>query len=146
MTAAVTSRSTTRRRAPERRLDPNVIDDLVAANRGARRPAQSASLPISCSIAPESVTAKDGEIVVPKDEGKLLYRERFIHGEIYKARPDVNAVVPSRWAQNDIQAPVAANRQPNSGTEIGTRDASPRHYTEAWATPDFTVSASRAAS
>jgi HCOMODA/2-hydroxy-3-carboxy-muconic semialdehyde decarboxylase len=25
----------------------------------------------------------------------VLYRERFIHGEIYKARPDVNAVVHS---------------------------------------------------
>ena len=57
---------------------------------------------ISRSIAPESVTAADilvldldSQTVDPKDEGKLLYRERFIHGEIYKVRPDVNAVVHS---------------------------------------------------
>src|SRR3984885_13879447 len=57
---------------------------------------------ISRSIAPESVTAADilaldldSQTVDPKDDGKLLYRERFIHGEIYKARPDVNAVVHS---------------------------------------------------
>ena len=55
---------------------------------------------ISRSIAPESVTAADilvldldSQTVDAKDDGKLLYRERFIHGEIYKARPDVNAVV-----------------------------------------------------
>ena len=57
---------------------------------------------ISRSIAPELVTAADilrldldSQAVDPKDEGKLLYRERFIHGEIYKVRPDVNAVVHS---------------------------------------------------
>ena len=37
----------------------------------------------------------DSQPVHPDDEGTLLYRERFIHGEIYKARPDVNAVVHS---------------------------------------------------
>src|SRR5260370_18234711 len=28
-------------------------------------------------------------------QGRVMYIERYIHGEIYKARPDVNAVVHS---------------------------------------------------
>ena len=57
---------------------------------------------MSRSVAPGAVAAADillldldSQIVDPEDEGKLLYRERFIHGEIYKLRPDVNAVVHS---------------------------------------------------
>ena len=57
---------------------------------------------ISRSIAPESVVASDilaldldSQPVHKDDEDTLLYRERFIHGEIYKVRPDVNAVVHS---------------------------------------------------
>jgi HCOMODA/2-hydroxy-3-carboxy-muconic semialdehyde decarboxylase len=50
------------------------------------------------SIAPELVTAED---IMEYDlnsnpldpRGRESVRERFIHGEIYKARPDVNAVV-----------------------------------------------------
>lgn len=97
-------------------LDPAIIDDLVAANRmltnlnvldafghvSMRDPRNPRRYLISRSIAPESVTAPDiialdldSKTVDPKDEGKLLYRERYIHGEIYKVRPDVNAVVHS---------------------------------------------------
>jgi ribulose-5-phosphate 4-epimerase/fuculose-1-phosphate aldolase len=105
-----------RRRAADSRLDPDLVEDLVAANRtlarlgvldafghiSARDPRDPRRYLISRSIAPESVTAADilvldldSQIVRPQDEGKLLYRERFIHGEIYKARSDVNAVVHS---------------------------------------------------
>jgi ribulose-5-phosphate 4-epimerase/fuculose-1-phosphate aldolase len=105
---------TARRR--ERPLDKDFIDDLVAANRtlarlqvldafghvSVRDPRNPHRYIISRSIAPESVTAADilvldldSQTVDPKDDGKLLYRERFIHGEIYKARADVNAVVHS---------------------------------------------------
>jgi len=94
----------------------DLMDDLVVANRtlarlnvldafghvSARDPRDPHRYLISRSIAPESVTAADillldldSQTVDPKDDGKLLYRERFIHGEIYKARPDVNAVVHS---------------------------------------------------
>jgi ribulose-5-phosphate 4-epimerase/fuculose-1-phosphate aldolase len=94
----------------------DLIDDLVAANRtlarlgvldafghiSVRDPRNPHHYLISRSIAPESVTADDilaldldSQTVEPSDEGKLLYRERFIHGEIYKARKDVNAVVHS---------------------------------------------------
>src|SRR5262249_14722740 len=50
------------------------------------------------SLAPELVT--EGDIMEydldskPVDpRGRAMYRERFIHGEIYKTRPEVNAVV-----------------------------------------------------
>jgi ribulose-5-phosphate 4-epimerase/fuculose-1-phosphate aldolase len=97
-------------------LDPELVSDLVAANRtlarlnvldafghvSVRHPKNPRRYLMSRSIAPESVTAADilvldldSQTVDPKDDGKLLYRERFIHGEIYKARPDVNAVVHS---------------------------------------------------
>ena len=105
-----------RRRATERPLDKAFIEDLVAANRtlarlsvldafghvSVRDPRNPRRYLISRSIAPESVTAADillldldSQTVDAKDDGKLLYRERFIHGEIYKARSDVNAVVHS---------------------------------------------------
>ena len=55
---------------------------------------------LSRSMAPAIITADD--IIEfdldsnPVDQrGRLMYIERFIHGEIYKARPDVNAVVHS---------------------------------------------------
>jgi len=104
----------TRRR--ERPLDKDFIDDLVAANRtlarlnvldafghvSVRDPRNPHRYVISRSIAPESVTGADilvldldSQTVDPKDDGKLLYRERFIHGEIYKARPDVMSVIHS---------------------------------------------------
>ncbi len=115
--AKPTARSVlSRRRAPQGRLDCSLIADLVAANRtlarlnvldafghvSMRDPRNPHRYVISRSIAPESVTAADilvldldSQTVDPRDDGKLLYRERFIHGEIYKARPDVNAVVHS---------------------------------------------------
>ena len=53
---------------------------------------------ISRSLAPELVTEDDiMEFDLdsnPIDQrGREMYRERYIHGEIYKIRPDVNAVV-----------------------------------------------------
>jgi ribulose-5-phosphate 4-epimerase/fuculose-1-phosphate aldolase len=118
MNAKITSPRTaaTRRRASESKLDPDLVDDLVAAYRtlarlnmldafghvSVRDPRNRNRYLMSRSIAPESVTAEDillldldSQIVDRRDEGKLLYRERFIHGEIYKVRPDVNAVVHS---------------------------------------------------
>jgi ribulose-5-phosphate 4-epimerase/fuculose-1-phosphate aldolase len=118
MNAKVSSPRTaaTQRRASERKLDPDVVDDLVAAYRtlanlnvldafghvSVRDPRNPNRYLMSRSIAPEAVTAADilvldldSQIVDRKDEGTLLYRERFIHGEIYKVRPDVNAVVHS---------------------------------------------------
>lgn len=105
-----------RRKASSADLDPDLVADLVAANRtlaslnvldafghvSARDPRNPNRYLIARSVAPESVTAADilvldleSQPVDPEDESKLLYRERFIHGEIYKVRPDVNAVVHS---------------------------------------------------
>src|SRR5579863_953048 len=116
MNAKSPQRSAPSRRSASRRLDVDLVDDLVAANRALARlgvldafghvsmrdPRDPHRYLISRSIAPESVSAADilaldldSQTVDPKDDGVLLYRERFIHGEIYKARPDVNAVVHS---------------------------------------------------
>ena len=91
-----------------------LIEDLVAANRiladqgvldgyghvSARHDRDPARFLMSRSLAPELVTAADimeydhdSEPVDPR--GRSSYLERFIHGEIYRARPDVQAVVHS---------------------------------------------------
>ncbi len=112
----MTSKLPSRRRAPQARLDRGILDDLVAANRtlarlgvldafsqvSMRDPRDPHRYLIARSIARESVSVADilaldldSQTVDAKDDDKLLYRERFIHDEIYKARPDVNAVVHS---------------------------------------------------
>ena len=91
---------------------PQLIEDLVAANRiladqgvvdgyghvSARHDRDPNRFMMSRSLAPELVTAADvmeydldGEAVDPR--GRTSYLERFIHSEIYRARPDVRAVV-----------------------------------------------------
>jgi len=90
------------------------IDDLVAANRilvaegvldayghvSMRHPGDPKRYLMSRSLAPVLVTA--GDIIeydldsTPIDtKGRQSVLERFIHGEIYKARADVNAVIHS---------------------------------------------------
>lgn len=93
--------------------DPAVIEDLVDANRilahqgivdafghvSARHPGDPTRFLMSRNLAPGLVTAADilvydvdtGEAVAP--DPPRLYLERYIHSEIYKARPDVQAVV-----------------------------------------------------
>jgi len=91
-----------------------VMEDLVAANRilvnegvldayghvSIRHPGNPSRYLLSRSLAPILVTADD--IVeydldsVPIDaKGRASVLERFIHGEVYKARPDVGAVIHS---------------------------------------------------
>ena len=96
----------------ETTADPGLIDDLVAANRilaaleivdgyghvSARHDKNPDRYLIARSIAPESVGAKDIlELDLdskPVGGGNAkMYLERFIHGEIYTARPEVKAVV-----------------------------------------------------
>ena len=93
-------------------VDPSLIEDLVAANRilamegivdayghvSVRHPANPSRYLLSRSMAPALVTA--GDIMeydldsVPVDaKGRRSVLERFIHGEVYKARPDVKAVI-----------------------------------------------------
>ncbi|HXA95609.1 MAG TPA: class II aldolase/adducin family protein [Candidatus Dormibacteraeota bacterium] len=89
-----------------------LIEDLVAANRilvdqgvvdgyghvSARHDRDPNRFLMSRSLAPELVTAadimeydQDGEPVDPR--GRTSYLERFIHSEIYRARPEIRAVV-----------------------------------------------------
>jgi HCOMODA/2-hydroxy-3-carboxy-muconic semialdehyde decarboxylase len=95
-----------------KQVDPVLIDDLVAANRilsdqgvvdgfghvSARHPGDPKRFLLARSMAPGLVTADDimefdldGAALDPR--GRTLYAERFIHSEIYKAYPEVNAVV-----------------------------------------------------
>ena len=94
--------------------DPGLIDDLVAANRilyqegvvdgfghvSVRHDRDPGRFLLARSMAPGLVTAAD--ILVFDRDGNAVdagapaaYLERFIHSEIYKARPDVQAVVHS---------------------------------------------------
>lgn len=94
--------------------DPALVHKLVAANRilydqrvvdamghvSVRLTPSAPAFLLSCSRAPALVVATD--IVCYGLDGNALaatdkrgYLERFIHGEIYRARPDVMAVVHS---------------------------------------------------
>ena len=93
-------------------VDPKLVEDLVAAYRvlaqhevldgfghvSVRHDRSASRFILSRSLAPESVTAGDliefdldGNAVDAR--GRTPYSERFIHAEIYRARPDVKAVV-----------------------------------------------------
>src|SRR5262249_34890451 len=95
-------------------VDPALIEDLVAASRilaaegvldgyghvSMRHPARPDRYLMSRSLAPALITADDiMEFDLesnPVDaRGRTTFRERFIHGMILKARPDVMAVVHS---------------------------------------------------
>ena len=94
--------------------DAALIDDLVAANRilydqgvvdgfghvSARHDKDPSRYLLSRSMAPALVTAADimefdldSNPIDPR--GRTSYLERFIHGEIYRVRPDVMAIVHS---------------------------------------------------
>jgi HCOMODA/2-hydroxy-3-carboxy-muconic semialdehyde decarboxylase len=94
--------------------DPQVIDDLVAASRvladlgvvdgfghvSVRHDKDPTRYLMSRSMAPALVKAADIvefdlDSVAVDAKGRGVFLERFIHGEIYKARPDVRAVVHS---------------------------------------------------
>jgi ribulose-5-phosphate 4-epimerase/fuculose-1-phosphate aldolase len=95
-------------------MSTEIISDVVAGNRilaqhgvldgfghvSVRHPGDAGKYYLSRSLAPETVTADD--IILydldsnPQNgDARKPYLERFIHGEIYKARPDVMAVVHS---------------------------------------------------
>ena len=94
--------------------DPALMSDLVAANRilydqgvvdgfghvSARHDKDPNRYLLARSMAPALVTADDimefDLDSTPVDQrGRAVYLERFIHGEIYKVRPDVHAIVHS---------------------------------------------------
>src|SRR6201999_1467302 len=93
-------------------VDPALLEDMVVGSRiladfgvvdgfghvSARHPTNPNHFLMSRSLAPALVTADDimefdldGNAVDAK--GRSLFLERFIHAEIYKARPDVMSVV-----------------------------------------------------
>ena len=102
--------------SPSPAANPALIEDLVAANRilamhgvldayghvSARSDRDPARFHMSRSLAPQLVTAGDiqeyGADSEPIGDDRKPYLERFLHGEIYRARPDVMAVVHSHSA------------------------------------------------
>ena len=95
-------------------VESPLIEDLVAASRilvdqgvldafghvSVRHPRDPGRFLMSRSLAPALVTSDDivehdldGKGI--DDHGRALFLERFIHAEVYRARPDVNAVVHS---------------------------------------------------
>ena len=91
-----------------------LIDDLVAANRilyhqgildgfghvSMRHPTRPDRFFMAKAIAPGRVTRDDimefdADANPIEQAGRPIYSERFIHSEVYKARPDVRAVVHS---------------------------------------------------
>ena len=73
----------------------NVLDAF--GHISVRHPERPRHFLMSCSRAPELIEFEnileygpDSQPLIPGD--KALYIERFIHGEIYRTRPDVNAI------------------------------------------------------
>jgi HCOMODA/2-hydroxy-3-carboxy-muconic semialdehyde decarboxylase len=96
------------------RIDPKQAAELATANRilfdqgvvdgfghvSLRDPGDPSRFLLARSMAPGLVTPKDIMLFdldgAPLDpRGRAVYLERFIHGSIYKARPDVTSVVHS---------------------------------------------------
>ena len=99
--------------APGRSVDPQLIEDLVDANHilynervldafghvSVRHPQRPDRFLLARNMAPALVRHDDiqtfdldGNVT---DDDRRVYLERFIHSEIYRARPDVAAVVHS---------------------------------------------------
>jgi ribulose-5-phosphate 4-epimerase/fuculose-1-phosphate aldolase len=102
---------------PKKQIAPaELLEDLVAANRilalqgvldayghvSVRHPRDPSTFLMSRSLAPELVTARDillhGPDSEPVGDARKPYLERFLHGEMYRQRPDVMAVVHSHSA------------------------------------------------
>lgn len=66
-----------------------------------RHPESASHFLLSRSLAPGAVTAADVQVIDDHgdaSDGRPSYLERFIHSEIYRARPDVQAIVHSHSA------------------------------------------------
>jgi HCOMODA/2-hydroxy-3-carboxy-muconic semialdehyde decarboxylase len=109
-------------------VPPDLIEDIATGSRilanlgvvdgfghvSARDPANPSHFLMSRSLAPALVTPhdimefdQDGNAVDPR--GRAVFLERFIHAEIYKARPDVMAVV---HAHSPDVIPFAVSKTP----------------------------------
>ena len=112
-------------RKPALTANPDLLMDLVAANRilamqgvldsyghvSVRSDRNPSHFYMSRSLAPELVTVADvmehGPDSEPIGDDRKGYLERFIHGEMYRQRPDVIAVVHSH---SDAVIPFAVTR------------------------------------
>ncbi len=121
-------------------IDTAVIDDLVDANHilyqqgvvdgfghvSARHPANPNHFLIARSMAPALVTADDimeidldSRPVAPN--APPSYLERFIHGEIYRSRPDVMAVAHRRGRARVRNSRHRGDEQRHAGKDAAAR-------------------------
>src|SRR5256714_10879929 len=108
--------------------DAQLVDTLVAANRilydqrvvdgfghvSARHDKSHAHFLLARNMAPglvrrDDIVTFDLEGAAPDAQGRRVYLERFIHGEIYRARADVHAIVHSH---SPSVIPFGVTRQP----------------------------------
>src|ERR1043166_5451909 len=135
--------------------DPALIEDLIAANRilavqgvvdamghvSVRHNRDPNRFLMALARAPELVTEADLmeydlDSNPVRDPGRRQYSERYIHGEIYKLRPDVVAVVHAHTASvvpftvSSVRAARAASRaarvRPPAAARVAARGARPR--------------------
>ena len=109
-------------------MDEKIIENLVAASRilahegvldglghvSVRHPDNPQRYLMSRSLAPALVTASDIleydlDSNAVEGQGREVFLERFIHGEAYKARPDVMAVIHSH---SPTTIPFSISRTP----------------------------------
>ena len=106
----------TRKPAPSLAANPDLLMDLVAANRilamegvldgyghvSVRSDKHPDRFYMSRSVAPQLVKVNDimehDAASEPMGDDRRPYLERFLHGEIYRQRPDVKAIVHSHSA------------------------------------------------
>jgi hypothetical protein len=131
-------------------VDGAIIEDLVAANRilaqegivdayghvSIRHPSNPNRYLMSRSLAPILVTA--GDILeydldsTPVDpRGRTSVLERFIHGEVYKARPDVNAVIHMQAVAISLGGPINYI-SPEEGAAMGRTPADAGRAWDLW--------------
>jgi ribulose-5-phosphate 4-epimerase/fuculose-1-phosphate aldolase len=108
--------------------DPGLVDKLVVANRilyaqgvvdgfghvSVRHDKSPAHFLLSRNMAPglvrhDDIVTFDLDGAALDAAGRRIYLERFIHGEIYRARPDVQAVVHSH---SPSMIPFGVTKQP----------------------------------
>lgn len=145
--------ATSAQAAPEKMDDPSMksaVSELVIANRilahegiapvyghiSMRSPRDPKRFLISRSLSPAQVTENDiieldldcNPVIV---SGYILYQERFIHCAIYKARPDVGAIIHSHtpyliaFSISDVPLRSVLNPARTMGTDpVPVHDAS----------------------
>ena len=143
-----------------------LVDDLVSANHilfvegvvdgfghvSVRHDRRDDRFLLACGVAPATVTADDIVEVdydgtVHDAAGRRSYLERFIHSEIYKARPDVMAIVhshspaiiPFGVTRATLRPPARISRESESVPSSSHRSSGSSSARTPWSTRASTI-------